>query len=304
LTGGSASCETPTLSDYYGRFSVTYPNIAAFLTTGTGGSCVSALNQTSQYFSHSGGTGSISVTAPGGCNWTVATSHSFVTITSGASGSGNGTVTFSVAANGGAYRAAVIVVGTQVFTITQADANNPLPGVSINDISVEEGDFDRTDANVTVSLSAPSSKSVSVRLRAFDNTAIGGGTDYYPPSTNSITFLPGETTKTFTIPIIGDTKIEPDETFFIDLTSASNAVISKFRATFTILNDDVVPTVSLSINDVSVTEGNSGTTPATFTVTLSAPTAKTVKVNYGYLSATAGVGEDFQQPGGTITFGS
>lgn len=302
LYGGTASCETPTQSDYYGRFSVTYQSIAPFLTTTTGTSCVSALNQTSQYFSNVGGTGSINVTAAGGCNWAAVSSHSFVTITSGASGSGNGTLTFSVAANTGPYRAAVIVIGTQVFTIMQADANNPLPAVSINDVSLNEGDFDRTDATMTVSLSAPSSKSVSVQLRDFDNTATGGGSDYYPPSTGSLTFLPGETTKTFTIPIIGDTRIEPDETFFIDLIGATNAVIGKSRATFTILNDDVVPTVSLSINDVSVTEGNSGTTPATFTVTLSAPTAKTVKVNYGYLSATAGVGEDFQLPGGTITF--
>ena len=302
LTGGEASCATPALSDYYGRFSVTYPRIAPFLTTATGTSCVSAITPSSQYFSTSGGAGSINVTAPAECNWNVAASHSFVNITSGPGGSGNGTVTFSVAPNGGGYRAAVIMVGTRVFTVTQADASNPLPGVSINDVSYNEGDFDSSNATVTVSLSAPSSKSVSVQLRASANTAQDGGVDFYPASTGSLTFSPGETTKTFTIPIIGDTKIEPDETFFIDLTGATNAVIGKFRATFTIVNDDVVPTVSLSINDVSVTEGNTSTTPATFTVTLSAPTAKTVKVTYGSAMVTAGVGDDFQLPGGTITF--
>ena len=118
LTGGASSCfgAPSDMWDTYGRFSVTYPNVASFL---EGTACVTSLGPTSQNFTGSGGSGSFNVTAPGGCNWTAVPSDSFVTITSGSSGSGNGTVNFSVASNSGPQRTATIVVGGQVFSITQ-----------------------------------------------------------------------------------------------------------------------------------------------------------------------------------------
>src|SRR5258707_10684732 len=116
LTGGFASCNSPTGSDFYGRFSVTYPNIVGFLTN----SCVSGINPTSQSFSANGGTDSITVTAPAGCNWTSSSTAAFLTITSGSSGTGSGTINFSVAANNGLQRSGSIVVGRQVFNVNQA----------------------------------------------------------------------------------------------------------------------------------------------------------------------------------------
>ena len=59
---------------------------------------------------------------------------------------------------------------------------------------------------------------------------------------------------------------------------------------------------SLSIDDVAVTEGNSGTTPATFTVTLSGPSAQTVTVNYATSDVTAAAGSDYTAVNGTLTF--
>src|SRR5205807_8078932 len=67
---------------------------------------------------------------------TATTSHSFVTITSGGTGSGNGTVTFSVAANSGAFRSATMVVGTQVFNITQAPGSGGGNTCGLNSISL------------------------------------------------------------------------------------------------------------------------------------------------------------------------
>ena len=71
-------------------------------------------------------------------------------------------------------------------------------------------------------------------------------------------------------------------------------------ATLTITDDDATPT--LSVNDVSVTEGNSGTTNATFTVSLSAASGRTVTVNYitAAISATASV--DYNEVSGELTF--
>ncbi|HEU4510023.1 MAG TPA: PQQ-binding-like beta-propeller repeat protein [Pyrinomonadaceae bacterium] len=118
LIGGVSACGAApsNMWDVYGRFSVTYPSIATFL---EGTACVSSLGSTSQNVAGSGGSGSFTVNAPGGCNWTAVPSDSFITITSGANGSGNGSVSFSVASNNGPARSATIVVGGQVFTINQ-----------------------------------------------------------------------------------------------------------------------------------------------------------------------------------------
>ncbi|MDT4966099.1 MAG: large repetitive protein [Acidobacteriota bacterium] len=180
--------------------------------------------------------------------------------------------------------------------------NDPPPAVSVGDGSVLEGDFDGTNMDFQLSLSAPSGKPVSVQFKATDDTAIGGGTDYFYPAITSVDFLPGETSKTVSISVIGDVAIEPDERFFIDVLAVSNATVGRGRGVGTILNDDAAPTVSLSVNDITVTEGNSGTTPAVFTISLSGTTSKTVKVNYFALSDTAGAGVDFQGTSGTLTF--
>jgi hypothetical protein len=72
-----------------------------------------------------GGTGSVTVTAGAGCAWTAATGASWLTITSGASGTGNGTVNFSAAANTGAARTGTLTVAGQTFTVTQASGTPP-----------------------------------------------------------------------------------------------------------------------------------------------------------------------------------
>lgn len=85
------------------------------------GSCLFGVSPASQQFSASSGTGSVAVTTNNGCNWTAASNQSWLTITSGASGSGNGTVNYSVASNSGAIsRTATLTVAGQAVAITQA----------------------------------------------------------------------------------------------------------------------------------------------------------------------------------------
>ena len=132
LTGGVSACGNPATSmwDIYGRFSVTYPKISTFL---EGKACVTSLSSTSQNFTNSGGTGSFTVTASGSCNWTAVSNNGFITVTSGANGSGNATVNFSVASNGGVPRSGTIVVGGQTFTINQAGGGVCAPApISLN----------------------------------------------------------------------------------------------------------------------------------------------------------------------------
>jgi hypothetical protein len=102
--------------DFYGRFSVTYANISSFLSSSN---CVTSVTPTNQNFSSAGGSGSLTVTAPAGCNWTAVSSSSFITITSSTSGTGNGTITFSVAPNSCEPRSGSIVVGAHTLNVTQ-----------------------------------------------------------------------------------------------------------------------------------------------------------------------------------------
>jgi hypothetical protein len=75
-------------------------------------------------FGYSTGSGTISVTAPGTCNWTaVSDNPEFITITSGGSGTGNGTVTYSVASNSGGVRAGTLTIAGRTFTLGQAQQN-------------------------------------------------------------------------------------------------------------------------------------------------------------------------------------
>jgi chitinase len=136
-----------------------------------------------------------------------------------------------------------------------------------------------------------------------DGTAKAGSD--YTATGGTLSFAPGELRKTISVVIRGDTTYEPDESFLLNLANPSGATIADGQGVGAILNDDAAPPPplpSLSIGNVSVQEGNSGTTPATFTVTLSAPSASTVTVHYTTSPGTAAAGSDFTARSGTITF--
>lgn len=92
----------------------------AFVVSQSGITCSYAMSPTSQSFDASGGSGSFSMTAPASCAWSASSSDAWLQITSGASGSGNGTVNFTGASNTGPSRSATITAGGQTFTATQA----------------------------------------------------------------------------------------------------------------------------------------------------------------------------------------
>ncbi len=186
-------------------------------------------------------------------------------------------------------------------TITNDDSAAVVPTISISDVSVAEGDSGTTNATFAVTLSAATTNTVTVDYTTANGTA-NAGSDY---ATNSgtLVFAPSVLAQNITIAVAGDTNIEPDETFAVDLTNAANATILDAQGTGTITNDDsaaVVPTISIS--DVSVAEGDSGTTNATFAVTLSAATTNTVTVDYTTANGTANAGSDYATNGGTLVF--
>ena len=175
------------------------------------------------------------------------------------------------------------------------------PSLLISDVTVAEGTGGTTNAVFSVTLSRSFAETVTVDFATADGTAIAGSD--YTARAGTLTFNPTDTTLTISVPITTDTTFETDETFTVNLSNVSaNATVADAQATGTITNDDAVPTIS--INDISVIEGNSGTTPATFTVTLSNPSSSTITVQYGFGEDTAAAGTDWlPNPGpGTLTF--
>lgn len=197
--------------------------------------------------------------------------------------------------------------------------------VSINDVSIVEGDTGTSIANFTVSLTAggqpaASENTVTVTVqtqsgvRSADNTTDGAiqGDDFLTATQTSFTIPAGQTSAVFPVEIQGDNVDERNETFLVNLSNASQgAVIADNQGVGTIIDNDG-PTIS--INDPVVTEGNTGTTALNFTVSLSAPSPQPVSVNFrtqnggpqGTVAAdSSGANPDFtaipQQPVQTLT---
>ncbi len=156
--------------------------------------------------------------------------------------------------------------------------------ISINDAAITEGDSGTTIFTFNVTLSNPSASTVTVDYATNDGTATVADTDYSAISTTTLTFLPGEISKNITVSTNGDTTVETDETFTVDLTSGTGATIADSQGVGTLNNDD---SATISINDIAIAEGNSGTTSFTYAVSLSNPSAGTVTVDYATNDGTA-----------------
>ncbi|MEQ1852772.1 MAG: Calx-beta domain-containing protein, partial [Chthoniobacteraceae bacterium] len=173
---------------------------------------------------------------------------------------------------------------------TIVDNDGP-PAIAINDVTVNEG---AGTVTFTVSLDAASGLPVSVDYSMADGTA--GALDYTAGS-GTLTFAAGITSQTITVAISDDLLDELDETFTVNLANASNATIADAQGIGTIVDNDGTP--NATINDVTVNEA-AGT--VTFTVTLDAPSALSISVDYALAGGTATAGNDYTAVSGTLTF--
>jgi hypothetical protein len=186
--------------------------------------------------------------------------------------------------------------------VTAADfkiLSDPVVGtVSIADVSVTEGNAGTK--TVTFTVSATGGAAFTVGFATANGTAMAG-VDYVATS-GTLSFAVGEISKTISVTINGDATFEPDETFFLNLANASNGVtITDGQGFATIGNDDPVPvSETISVGDVTVTEGNAGTTTATFTVTRTG--TQSLSVNFATANGTATAGSDYVATSGTLTF--
>ncbi len=190
---------------------------------------------------------------------------------------------------------------TAVGTIRNDDQASPQASISVTNATVSEGDAGTTPLQFVVTLSAASSQAVSVNYATASGTATSG--QDFTSASGTLNFAPGETQMTVSVNVLGDTQTENDESFTLNLSNPVNATLANGQATGTILDDDdVAPTVAISVVGNSATEGDAGTTPLTFTVSLSLASTETVTVQYATVAGTAAAGQDFTSASGTLTF--
>jgi len=159
--------------------------------------------------------------------------------------------------------------GTQQVTVTITD-DDPEPSLSIADVSQSETDSNN-NMTFTISLSAASGKTVSVDVNTSAGSATAG--EDYAENGTTLTFTPGQTSKTFDVLIGGDNDVEPDEYFDVTLSSPVNATIADGSATGIIQNDEdsIAPTVSSIVRQtpsVQLTNADSLTWRVTFDETV------------------------------------
>lgn len=174
----------------------------------------------------------------------------------------------------------------------------PVPIVSISDATFDEPATGSVNAVFEVTLSNPSSRTVTVRFATAAQTATSKRD--FTSRSGVLTFQPGETSKTFTIRILSDALNEDDETFLINLTGPVNASLGTAQGIGTILDHDPLPTVAIS--DASITEGNSGAASAQFRVKLSPVSGRVVTARFATASGSAREGEDFLGSTNTLIF--
>lgn len=167
---------------------------------------------------------------------------------------------------------------------------NPTPTLSINDVSIVEGNTGESNAAFTVRRTGLATETTTVNYATTNGTATAGSD--YEAASGTLTFAPGENSKTINVKVFGDTTTEANETFFVNLSTPTNGDITRGQATGTILNDDA-PVAS--INDVSLLEGSDPNHPpfAQFTISLNVPSTHSISFNLNTVDGTATAPSDY-----------
>ncbi|MCB1634783.1 MAG: hypothetical protein KDI51_09355, partial [Xanthomonadales bacterium] len=191
---------------------------------------------------------------------------------------------------------ATIDDGTGVGTITNDDSAS----IAINDVSLAEGNGGNTAFVFTVSLTGSVQDGFSVPF----STANGSATQPadYASTSGTLTFTgTANETQTITVQVVGDTLLEPNETFNVNLGTPSNAAVSVSDGTgvSTITNDDGA---SIAINDISLAEGNGGNTAFVFTVSLTGSVQGGFSVPFSTSNGSATQPSDYASNSGTLNF--
>jgi hypothetical protein len=236
--------------------------------------CLFVLMPTSQNFTSAAGTGSISVGTGEDCEWTAVSNDSFITVTSGASGTGPGTVNYSVAANpDGIARTGTITIAGLTFTVNQ----DPVPCVfGLNPTSQN---FSQVGGSGTVTVSAPNGCDWTAVSNAAFITVTSGATGSGPGTVGfTVAANPGVSSRTGTITIGGITFTVNQQgncNFTISPTT-KNFLVSGGTGTVTVTADDqnCARTATTNVSWITITQGASGTGSGTVKYTVAPNTTR------------------------------
>jgi hypothetical protein len=192
-----------------------------------------------------------------------------------------------------------VVACALVALAAAAPAGASAASITIDDVTPLEANSGTTTANFVVHLSANApSGGVTVDYTTQNGSATAPAD--YTAASGTATIAGGTSTAVIPVQIVGDTLSEGNQTFTVKLSNPSTGnTIADDAATGTIIDDDPLP--SLRVNDVSVTEGNTGTRNATFTVTQSAVAGRDVTVHYATSDSSARAPADYTPVSGTLT---
>ena len=328
-TNGVTACDNSIMSPALG--STTLPNFCQLsrdqitdhsiqntscLTSLVAPGCTYALSASVQSFAATGGSGSFSVSATGGCNWGVAEGADWITVTSGDAGSGNGAVNYTVAANAGGPRSARVNVGGQILTVTQqASANcgsttiatGQTLSAALGSPDCRSGQTSRPNAFIDVyTFGASAGQQARIEMNAStpppagldtylylygpngalvaenDDIVLGQQTNSRIPDDGS-SFLTLPSTGTYTIVA---TSYDNDETGNYTLTLTGNA------------QPPVASTVQFSVVSAAVTEGADGRVD--IAVTRAGDPSQAASVEYATSNGTASDRSDYLAAYGTL----
>jgi predicted secreted protein len=198
-----------------------------------------------------------------------------------------------------AARLAVVTTTIAMLAFTPGNPAHAAPphNITINDVSITEGNAGTANLDFTISVSGPAATGITVDYATADVSATAGS-DYTATTGTAALANGGCKCATVSVPIAGDTTIESSETFVVDLTNGVGGTITDTQGIGTITNDDFP---NASVNDPSVAENGS---TMTFTVSLDASAPFDAVMSYTTNAGTATAGADYTTTSGTLTIAS
>jgi hypothetical protein len=190
-----------------------------------------------------------------------------------------------------------VTVATATGALVTIVDNDPIPTVNLQSATLNqnEGNTGTTAFNFTISLNTPSGRSVTVPYTIASGTATPG-VDYVA-SNGSVVFSPGQTTKTVTVVVTGDTIDESNETFTVSLGTPTNAIRGTVvDCVATIVNDDIAPPPpagAIAFSSATYSLNEDGTTAQPVTLTRSSGSVGSVSATVSFSAGSASSPSDY-----------
>jgi glucose/arabinose dehydrogenase len=214
-----------------------------------GTACTYSISPANRTSPAGGETITVNVSTQGGCGWAAVSNSGFISVTSGASGTGNGTVTLNVQSNGsGVPRTGTVFIAGQIFTVTQPEMIPEVPRLQFSQAAYQFSEG-APRATTVITRTGDTSPTVSVKFETVDDPAAvpcstANGTAYarcdYSTTVDTITFAPGEVSREINIPLVNDAHVEGNEALQLRLSDATGvaALGAQSTATLTITDND------------------------------------------------------------------